>query len=237
MKIRFVMILTTGALLLSISSPSYAESYYVKPIGFVTAVTQVAKVIANMSFISSSLKDVEDGKTPPARSPTWQAVISDAEALATSIRNSNFLSHQPGDMSIEAQNDCTRYEGVLVAFRKHYEDLQDTQKELPPILTELNDLKGKLAAGVESADSLMKTYAHLSASPVPAVRDFFAWATYDMINVSKALNSAKSEVDNKLSRIGKGAANLPERITQGKANVEAYEKRMPVMRDYCSRRK
>jgi hypothetical protein len=213
----------------------------VQPISLTGAATQVLKAIQDMSFMSSAMKDVSNGKNPPARSATWQTVIADANNLASTIKVVTVISGgKRGDVSPEAQNDCARYTAVLDAFRQWYEDLAETQKELPKAMAavpEFKDISKKLGDASDAADSLMKTYAALSKSPVPAVRECFAWGTYDLIMVAKAFNEAKSEADIKVKALESFSAGLPARVNGAKVDFENYEKRMPAMRDYCAKRR
>ncbi len=212
-----------------------AKSYVVFPNALKEAAIQLSKAVDGMQFVEKSLKDVAAEKSPPAKSDSWNAVIFSAENLAETIKKVNLSSgHKMGDWSVETQMDCAKFETVLDVYKAHLADLTDTEPLLPPLIEHLSGMSRSLREAIKSADDLSKTYAYMSASPHPKIVDFFAWASYDLMRVSKALSGAKAAVDKKLTGIEKYKAGFTERLKDAKRLVVDYQARIPKQRAYCA---
>ncbi|MBR0793753.1 hypothetical protein JQ631_32125 [Bradyrhizobium manausense] len=197
------------------------------------------RLTEDMQFVTKSLKDVQDGKEPPAHSETLNLFIAKIESFAADVRSATFW--RPivrGDSSGEAQMDCARYLGVLDAAQKYYEEAEATERDLPQLTAIIPDLKAlaeQLNKAAADADALMKIYAGLAQNPSTAVREFFGWLTFDMIKVSKALATASSEVKAKAEKCEKYVAQFPQATIRAKEWVDNYRARIPKMREFCDK--
>ncbi len=203
-----------------------------------TVVRKVAATLINLSkdfsYMDNSLKDVSQGKEPPARSPTWQAVINDANDMEESLRTLKWFGAQRGDTSEASQKDCAKYENVMVSFREWYEVLVASAPDLPALDSQLKDIRNTLNDRSHSVLELQKICQKLAASPIESVRNFGGWTYLDLDKVMRALNGAAGEASNRLTRVEAFQADIQQRITAAKNDLDAYENRMPAMRDYCA---
>lgn len=232
---RLVAFAAVVTLTMLASTAANGESYVLFPHPLKTAAGQIKKAIEAMAFIEQTMKEVVDGKDPPAREQSWNEVVFSAEKVADLVEDAQLISHQPGDMSAASQQDCTKYEAVLANARIHYRDLQETEPAVPPIIEHLSTMNSDLKSGAKSAVDLSERFAYMSNSPVPVIRDYFAWASYDLLKVSNAMNKARGAVDGKLTKLQKYYGQLPDKIKEWGIALEQLEARMPAMRDYCSR--
>jgi hypothetical protein len=184
--------------------------------------------------MEKSFKDVTDGKEPPARSPTWQAVINDANDMQESLRTLKWFGAERGDVSEASQYDCTKYESVLIAFKDWYEVLVASEPDLPGLASELKDIRNTLNDHAHSALELQKLAEKFVGSPIESVRNFAGWTYLDLDKVLRALNGAAGEAATRVTRVEAFQAGIQQRINAAKNDFDAYQNRMPAMRDYCS---
>jgi hypothetical protein len=194
----------------------------------------LAGVVRNLSFIDKSFKDVSEGKEPPARSPTWQAVINDANDVEESLRTLKWFNAVLGDVSEASQKDCAKYEGVLVAFREWHDALVASVPDLPILASKLKDIRNTLDDRSHAALEVQKAYQKLAGSPNGVVRNFAGWAFLDLDKVIRALNGAAGEAAKRVTRVEAFQAEVQQRITVAQNAIDAYQNRMPAMRDYCA---
>jgi hypothetical protein len=154
--------------------------------------------------------------------------------MQESLRTLKWFGAELGDVSPASQNDCAKYENVLIAFKDWYEVLVASEPDLPALASELKDIRNTLNDRAHSALELQKLCQNFAASPNEAVRNYGGWAYLDLDKVLRALNGAAAEAATRVTQVEALQGTIQQSINAWKNAFEAYQNRMPAMRDYCS---
>jgi hypothetical protein len=192
-----------------------------------------------LKYMEEALKDMNDGKPPPAQNANWKKFVADCQTYSSKIQSLQlWKTVSRGDVSPALQNDCAQYLAVLDRFQTWHDILQASQGDIGGLkgaATDLQSTSDKLAAGSKAADTLMTFYAKLSQSAVEDIRLWFTKATVDMISVTHALNGAASDAAAKAKKANALADQLPTLLDHATTDLSVYQQRVPAMREYCAK--